>query len=54
VGVIVHRTDEHETLIRIAKSRYHDQIAKPGDVAVRYLWQRASYQSLTDPIPIGA
>lgn len=31
VGVVVHRTGEHETLIRVAKSRYHDIIGEPGD-----------------------
>lgn len=31
VGVVVHRKSEHETLIRIAKSRYHDIIGQPGD-----------------------
>ncbi len=50
VGVVVHRKDENETTIRIAKSRYHDQIGKPGDVAARYVWQRATYESL-NPAP---
>lgn len=49
VGVVVHRKDENETLIRVAKSRYHDQIGKPGDVSVRYVWQRATYQALSEP-----
>lgn len=49
VGVIVHRKSEDETLIRVAKSRYHDQIGKPGDVSVRYVWQRATYDSMTHP-----
>lgn len=44
VGVVVHRKNEDETMIRIAKSRYHDQIGKPGDVAVKYIWQRATYE----------
>jgi twinkle protein len=43
VGIIVHRKSQDETMIRVAKSRYHDQIGKPGDVAVRYIWQRATY-----------
>src|SRR5215469_13236649 len=47
VGIIVHRKNEDETLIRVAKSRYHDQIGKPGDVAVRYLWQQATYQAFS-------
>lgn len=44
VGVVVHRKSEDETLIRIAKSRYHDQIGKPGDISARYVWQRATYE----------
>lgn len=43
VGVVVHR-EEGETTIRIAKSRYHDQIGKPGDVKVKYFWERATYE----------
>lgn len=43
VGIVVHRKSDEETLIRVAKSRYHDQIGKPGDVSVRYVWQRATY-----------
>ena len=31
VGVVVHRQNASETLIRIAKSRYHDIIGEPGD-----------------------
>lgn len=31
VGIVVHR-DGDETIIRVAKSRYHDQIGVPGDV----------------------
>jgi twinkle protein len=43
VGIVVHRSPE-ETLIRVAKSRYHDQIGKPGDAKVKYCWQRATYE----------
>lgn len=32
IGIVVHRPDERQTMIRIAKSRYHDQIGTPGDV----------------------
>lgn len=51
VGIVVHRKGEHETLIRIAKSRYHDQIGKPGDVSVRYIWQRATYEAFDGAAP---
>lgn len=44
VGIVVHRKNDDETLIRVAKSRYHDQIGKPGDVMVRYFWERATYE----------
>jgi twinkle protein len=50
VGIIVHRKDEDTTLIRVAKSRYHQEIGKPGDVEVRYVWQRASYEAINQPI----
>lgn len=43
VGIVVHRSPE-ETLIRVAKSRYHDQIGKPGDAKVKFIWQRATYE----------
>jgi twinkle protein len=32
VGIVVHRRDKVRTLIRVAKSRYHDQIGSPGDL----------------------
>jgi twinkle protein len=31
VGIVVHRDDDERSIIRIAKSRYHDIIGKPGD-----------------------
>lgn len=43
VGVVVHRKDA-ETWVRVVKSRYHDQIGAPGQVKVRYVWQRATYE----------
>lgn len=36
LGVIVHRIDEEDTLIRVQKSRYHDQIGEPGDVHLTF------------------
>jgi twinkle protein len=50
VGIIVHRKDEDRTLIRIAKSRYHDTIGTPGDAIVKYIWQRASYEPADVPL----
>lgn len=34
--LIVHRTDENKTLIRVAKSRYHNVLGKPGDVELEF------------------
>jgi twinkle protein len=51
VGIIVHRKSDEETMIRVAKSRYHDQIGKPGDVAVKYIWQRSTYEAIEAPGP---
>jgi twinkle protein len=42
-GIVVHRR-EQDTIVRIAKSRYHDQIGYPGEVKVRYVAERATYE----------
>jgi twinkle protein len=44
VGIIVHRTDEIHTLIRIQKTRYHDAIGVPGDLEARYLRESARFE----------
>jgi twinkle protein len=49
VGVIVHRETEQTTLVRIEKVRYHDEIGRPGDIRVRYVWQRATFEPA--PVP---
>ena len=36
VGVIVHRENEDDTLIKVAKSRYHTQIGVPGTVRMQF------------------
>ena len=30
--------------MRIGKSRYHDEIGKPGDIRVRYVSERATFE----------
>ncbi len=42
-GIVVHRMND-DTLIRVAKSRYHEQIGTPGDVMVRFDPATARYQ----------
>lgn len=49
VGIVVHRESEEETIIKVSKSRYHDQIGKPGEASVRYIWQRATYEPFDSP-----
>ena len=49
VGVIVHRENEEITLVRVEKSRYHDEIGRPGDAYVRYIWQRATFEAAEKP-----
>ena len=36
IGIVVHNFGTH-SLIRVAKSRYHDDIGKPGDVSATFL-----------------
>lgn len=36
LGVIVHRENEDDTLIKVQKSRYHDTIGRPGEVRMHY------------------
>ena len=36
LGIIVHRENADDTLIKVQKSRYHDVIGRPGEVRVQY------------------
>jgi twinkle protein len=36
LGVIVHRENEDDTLIKVQKSRYHEVIGKPGEVRMHF------------------
>lgn len=36
IGIVVHR-DENKTIIRVAKSRYHDEIGTPGEVCATFI-----------------
>lgn len=36
LGVIVHRENENDTLIKVQKSRYHETIGKPGEVIMQF------------------
>lgn len=44
IGIVVHRCDENKTIIRIAKSRYHQEIGVPGDLEAIYLKDQARYE----------
>jgi twinkle protein len=36
IGIIVHRETEDETIIKVAKSRYHREIGRPGSVSMHF------------------
>lgn len=47
-GIIIHRTDQTRTLIRIQKTRYHDEIGEPGDLQAMFLRDQARFE-IIDP-----
>lgn len=50
-GIVIHRPDLETTLIRVAKSRYHDQIGVPGDVDAFYNRETGRYRILPPEPP---
>lgn len=44
VGIVVHRESEEFTAIKVAKSRYHTQIGKPGSVLMAFCQQDLRYR----------
>jgi twinkle protein len=55
IGLIVHR-DRNGTLLRIAKSRHHDEIGTPGDVSVNFCRETGRYEVVDseDELPMSA
>jgi twinkle protein len=49
VGIVVHRVDEVRTIIRVAKSRYHDDIGVPGEISGTFNPEMARYTILEKP-----
>jgi twinkle protein len=45
-GIIVHRIDKEKTLIRVAKSKYHDLIGTPDDVEVSFDISTGRYRAI--------
>lgn len=45
LGVVVHRYPDH-TLIRVAKSRYHDEIGVPGDEKALFQFEQRRFEML--------
>jgi twinkle protein len=43
LGVIVHRENEDDTLIKIQKSRYHEIIGRPGEIMCHYSRDRRKF-----------
>lgn len=46
VGIIVHRENEDDTLIKVAKSRYHSQIGVPGAVRMQFCKDDLRYREI--------
>lgn len=47
LGVVVHRYPEH-TLVRVAKSRYHDEIGVPGEVECNFRFTERRFEVLVN------
>lgn len=43
LGIIIHREDQDNTLVKIQKSRYHEVIGKPGEVRVQFSKDERKY-----------
>ena len=46
LGIIVHRITRETTLVKVQKSRYHDQIGRPGEVAMAYRYDGRRFDEL--------
>ena len=46
VGIIVHRENETDTLIKVAKSRYHHEIGRPGVVRAQFCRDDLRYREM--------
>lgn len=42
LGVVVHRFSDH-SLLRVAKSRYHDEIGVPGEVRAQFIFEQRRF-----------
>ena len=49
LGVIVHRFSDY-SLIKVAKSRYHDEIGVPGDVQATFHFEERKFEPWAKPI----
>ena len=45
VGIVVWRGKDERTIVRIAKTRYHDEIGVPGEVVVRYIREQSTFEA---------
>jgi twinkle protein len=49
VGIVIHRDEEtQDTIIKVAKSRYHDQIGRPGEVRMMFDKDRMKFTTRED------
>lgn len=50
IGLIIHRNEDGSTLLRVAKSRYHEIIGTPGDVNLHFDARSRRYQDIEPPM----
>jgi len=48
VGIVVHRQND-QSIIRVAKSRYHDEIGTPGEVKANFHFERRRFEIIETP-----
>ena len=51
-GIVVHRFETH-SIVRVSKSRYHDEIGKPGEVSATYSPETRRF-TIWEDVPDGA
>jgi twinkle protein len=47
VGIVVHRESPQSSIIRVSKSRYHDEIGTPGEVRAEFHFEKRRFEVFT-------
>jgi twinkle protein len=49
IGIVIHRASEEEMVFKVAKSRFHDVLGKPGDYTFRFNRHDMHFTKLAQP-----